>query len=54
MPPKKKKGAGKKGKKGAKETTPKEQELDKYKTENELLKLQVSRQIGISRRAQSG
>mgnify|MGYP006944956590 CR=1 FL=1 len=53
MPPKKKKG-GKKGKKGAKETAPKEQELQRCKTENELLKLQVANQIGISRRAQLG
>jgi len=52
MPPKKKKG-GKKGKKGAKETTPKEQELQKFKTENELLKLEVSKQIGICRRAKA-
>jgi hypothetical protein len=54
MPPKKKKGDKKGGKKGEKETSPIDQELLRLKTENELLKLEVSRQIGNSRRAQSG
>ena len=54
MPPKKKKGGKGKGKKGQKETSPKEQELQKFKIENELLKLEVAKQIGVSRRAKSG
>ena len=52
MAPKKKKGKGKKG--AAKEVSPKEQELQRFQTENELLKLQVAKQIGLSRRAQAG
>lgn len=52
MAPKKKKGKGKKG--AAKEVSPKEQELQRFQTENELLKLQVAKEIGLSRRAQAG
>merc|ERR1711973_160111 len=51
MAPKKKKGKGKKG--AAKEVSPKEQELKRFQTENELLKLQVAKEIGLSRRAQA-
>ena len=53
MPPKKKK-AGKKTSKTKEVGGTKEQELKKLELENEMLKMEVARNISLARKAQDG
>ena len=53
MPPKKKK-AGKKASKTKEVGGTKEQEMKKLELENEMLKMEVARNISLARKAQDG